>query len=110
MTDLDRDDAAETVVRLTEAAAAHGAELQYYAEDGHRTKTDEESDSNSPIADKFYEEAGTVGIAQMTIVLLNEFNRIYDLFPLIWETNEIVVAVKDPLSYPRIVYSCASPH
>lgn len=54
MTDLDR------------AEAALAAELQSYTEDGYLTITDEKSDSNSTIVDRFYDRSGAVGIAQMT--------------------------------------------
>lgn len=79
MTDLNRDDIAAVLVRLTETLATRATELQFYEEDGDPTETDEESDFNSTITDKFYDEVYAVGIAQMTNVSLNEFKGFHDL-------------------------------
>lgn len=79
MPDIDSEVASEALLRLTETSAARSVELNSYSDDVNHTETDEETDSNSPIIDKFFEEAGAVGIAQITNFSLHYLDAIYDI-------------------------------
>lgn len=59
-------DATRALNLLAEAAVEREQELQQYAAEPEQSDSDEETDSDMPIFDQFYEQGGSAAIVSMT--------------------------------------------